>query len=63
MELKSILGSHFANKAEAEEASSLIFNKKVEPLIHSFTEIENLDKMADMLSGEDVSGKIVFNHL
>jgi crotonyl-CoA reductase len=62
MELKNILGSHFANKAEAEEASSLIFERKITPLIHSHNKIESLGKMADLLAGEDISGKIVFKH-
>lgn len=62
MELKSIIGSHFANKEEAEKASSLIFDKKIIPLIHSSNKIEKLGDMADKLSNEDVSGKIVFTH-
>lgn len=62
MELKSVLGSHFANKEEAESASSLIFEKKITPLIHSFNPIDNLGEMADLLAAKDISGKIVFKH-
>ncbi len=63
MELKRIIGSHFANKKEAEEAASLIFEGKVKPLIHSNNKINKLGEMADKLHSEDISGKIVFDHI
>ena len=49
MQLKTIIGSHFANYNEASSASELIFNKKINPLIHSINDIEKLPKMMDRM--------------
>jgi crotonyl-CoA reductase len=62
MELKSVIGSHFANQTEAQEASDLIFNKKIVPLIHSINPLDSLGNMCDELFTKDISGKIVFSH-
>ena len=62
MQLKTIIGSHFANYNEASSASELIFNKKINPLIHSISDIEKLPKMMDRMYHGNTYGKIVFNH-
>ena len=62
MQLKTIIGSHFANYNEASSASELIFNKKINPLIHSINDIEKLPKMMDRMYHGNTYGKIVFNH-
>ena len=63
MELKSIIGSHFANYDEANKAANLVFSNDVEPLIHSINHISSLPKMADRMLNDETSGKIVFNHM
>ncbi len=62
MQLKSIIGSHFANYNEATLASELIFNNKVDPLIHSVNNIDKLPDMMDKMYYGNTYGKIVFNH-
>lgn len=62
MQLKSIVGSHFANYNEATLASELIFNNKIKPIIHSVNNIDNLPEMMDKMYSGSTYGKIVFNH-
>ncbi len=62
MQLKTIIGSHFANYNEASFASDLIFNGKINPLIHSINDIEKLPEMMDKMYLGNTYGKIVFNH-
>ena len=62
MQLKTIIGSHFANYNEASFASELIFSGKVNPLIHSINDIQKLPKMIDKMYLGKTYGKIVFNH-
>ncbi len=62
MSLKKIIGSHFANYYEAEQAANLIFNGKISPLIYDVTSIHNLSKMADLMYRNENYGKIVFLH-
>ena len=62
MSLKSIIGSHFANYEEATQAAQLVFNGKVNPLIHSVNKIEELPKMMDAMYSSSTYGKIVFAH-
>ncbi len=62
MQLKSIVGSHFANYNEATLASELIFDNKIKPLIHSINHIDKLPEMMDKMYSGITYGKIVFNH-
>ncbi len=62
MSLKKIIGSHFANYNEATEASKLVFDGKIKPLIHSVNKISKLPKMIDTMHNNDSHGKIVFLH-
>lgn len=62
MQLKSIVGSHFANYHEAQQASNLIFNKKIKPVIYKFSSIDDLPKLMDDMYLGKTHGKIVFNH-
>ena len=62
MQLKTIIGSHFANYNEATLASELIFNNKINPLIHSINKIDKLPEMMDNMYNGRTFGKIVFNH-
>ena len=62
MSLKSIIGSHFANFYEAEQAANLIFDGMVNPLIYKVTSISELPKMADLMYRNENYGKIVFLH-
>ena len=62
MQLKSIVGSHFANYNEATLASELIFDNKIKPLIHSINHIDKLPEMMDKMYLGSTYGKIVFNH-
>ena len=62
MQLKSIIGSHFANYDEATKAADLIFNNKIKPIIHSVNKIEDLPTRMDEMYAGNTFGKIVFNH-
>ena len=62
MQLKSIVGSHFANYHEAQQASNLIFNKKIRPIIYKFSSIDDLPELMDDMYLGKTHGKIVFNH-
>lgn len=62
MQLKSIIGSHFANYDEANAAAKLIFERKVIPTLHSQNKISLLPKMMDQMYKGQTFGKIVFNH-
>ena len=62
MEVKSIIGSHFANYHEAKEASRLINSKKVIPVIHDIYPIEKIGEMMDKMYKGETFGKIVFQH-
>jgi len=62
MSLKRIIGSHFANYHEAKQASELIFNGKIKPLIYSIEPIDQLPKMMNLMHSCAGYGKIVFKH-
>ena len=62
MQLKSIIGSHFANYDEATKAAELIFSRKIKPIIHSINEIKELPKRMDEMYTGKTFGKIVFKH-
>ncbi|NCA28948.1 MAG: crotonyl-CoA carboxylase/reductase [Proteobacteria bacterium] len=62
MSLKTIIGSHFANYYESEQASQLVFDGRIKPLIHSVNSINNLPKMMDEMHRNQSYGKIVFMH-
>lgn len=62
MELKSIIGSHFANNFEAHLALELVAEGKILPVIDSINPIEKIhEKLDDMYQGRSI-GKIVFEH-
>ena len=61
MQLKSIVGSHFANYDEANEAANLVFENKVVP-VFSENNIASLPEMMDQMYYGKTYGKIVFNH-
>ena len=61
MQLKSVIGSHFANYDEANEASKLIFEGKVKP-VFTINEISSLPQMMDKMYKGETSGKLVFKH-
>jgi crotonyl-CoA reductase len=62
MSLKKLIGSHFANYHEAQLAAQLIFDGKINPLIHSVNPIEKLPQMMDAMYSSSTYGKIVFTH-
>jgi crotonyl-CoA reductase len=62
MSLKHLIGSHFANYHEAEQAAKLVFAGKINPLIHSVNPIADLPKMMDAMYANSTYGKIVFTH-
>lgn len=62
MSVKKIVGSHIANADEAEQASQLVFDGKIKPLIYKVCSIHDLPKMADMMYKNTSYGKIVFVH-
>ena len=62
MELKTLIGSHFANYAEASEALALVASGQIVPVIDFVNPIALLpEKLDDMFQGR-VTGKIVFDH-
>lgn len=62
MSLKTLIGSHFANYYEAEQAAKLVFENKINPLIHSVNSIDQLPIMMDKMYSSSTYGKIVFSH-
>jgi crotonyl-CoA reductase len=62
MSLKRIIGSHFANYDEAKKASQLVFDGKINPLIHSVNPMNKLPEMMDAMHQGSSYGKIVFSH-
>ena len=62
MSLKRIIGSHFANYHEAEHSARLVFEGKIDPLVHSVNPIEKLPQMMDAMYANATYGKIVFLH-
>ncbi len=62
MQLKTILGSHFANYHEASLASQLIFNGDIKPLIYGSYDISKIPNLMDKMFSGKSYGKIVFNH-
>lgn len=62
MSLKKIIGSHFANYYEAEKAAQLVFDGKINPLIHSVNHVSKLPEMMDAMYANSTYGKIVFLH-
>lgn len=62
MSVKSLIGSHFANYHEAERAAQLVFDGKINPLIHSVNHISKLPEMMDAMYSNSTYGKIVFTH-
>lgn len=62
MELKSIIGSHFANYQEAIEAAQLVFDGKIKTEVFETLPIDQLPVMADAMWKRQTHGKIVFTH-
>ncbi len=62
MSVKKIIGSHFANYHESVQAAQLIFDGKINPLIHSVNHIDKLSEMMDAMYSNSTYGKIVFSH-
>ncbi|MDA9985246.1 crotonyl-CoA carboxylase/reductase [Flavobacteriaceae bacterium] len=62
MQLKSIIGSHFANYDEADQAAKLVFENKITP-IFSKNDISSLPEMMDQMYFGKTHGKIVFKHI
>ena len=62
MELKSIIGSHFANNYEAHSALELIKSGKIKPVVDSVNPIENIKEKIDEMYKGNAIGKIVFTH-
>jgi D-arabinose 1-dehydrogenase-like Zn-dependent alcohol dehydrogenase len=60
--LKTLIGSHFANYHESEQAAKLVFDGKINPLIHSVNKIDKLPEMMDKMYSGATYGKIVFTH-
>lgn len=61
MQLKSIIGSHFANYDEAYNAAKLVFDNKITP-VYSKNDICLLPKMMDKMYYGKTYGKVVFTH-
>jgi len=62
MELKTLIGSHFANYAEASSALKLVEKGFVNPIIDSISHIDELPKKMDAMYKGEVTGKIIFTH-
>ncbi len=62
MSVKKLIGSHFANYHEAQQAAKLVFDGKINPLIHSVNPINKLPEMMDAMYSNATYGKIVFLH-
>jgi len=61
IQLKSIIGSHFANYDEAYNAAKLVFENKITP-VYSKNDISSLPKMMDEMYYGKTYGKVVFTH-
>jgi len=61
MQLKTIIGSHFANYDEANEAAKLVFESKIVPVFIK-KNINSLPEMMDEMYYGKTYGKVVFNH-
>ena len=62
MELKSIIGSHFANYQEAADAAKLVFDGNIKTEVFETVPISKLPEMADAMWSRQTHGKIVFTH-
>lgn len=62
MEVKSIIGSHFANYSEAQEASNLINSGHIVPKIYGVYDISKLGQLMDKMYRGETFGKVVFKH-
>ena len=62
MELKTLIGSHFANYAEASAALKLVAEGHINPVIDSISPISELPSKMDSMYAGEVSGKVVFTH-
>jgi len=60
MQLKRIIGSHFANSDEARKASALISQKHIKPVIHSYNTFDSLPLRMDEMYAGSSFGKMVF---
>ncbi len=62
MDVKKLIGSHFANYLEADQAMDLVRKGLIKPIVHSINPISALpEKMDAMYSGE-IYGKVIFEH-
>lgn len=62
MELKSIIGSHFANYKEAFDAAQLVFDGKIKTEVFETAPIDKLPQMADAMWQRKTYGKVIFTH-
>jgi crotonyl-CoA reductase len=62
MEVKTVIGSHFANYSEAQNASNLVASGQVVPKIYGIYEISKLGQLMDEMFLGKTFGKIVFRH-
>ena len=62
MEVKSLIGSHFANYHEAEQSTSLIRDGKIIPVMQGIYDIKDLGVLMDQMYDGKTCGKIVFKH-
>ena len=62
MELKTLIGSHFANNYEAASALQLVTQGKIKPVIDSVNPISELPAKIDEMYNGNVTGKVVFTH-
>lgn len=62
MQVKSLIGSHFASYEEAKEAAEWIGSGKVRPVVHSVNDFSQLGARMDEMSRNETFGKIVFRH-
>ena len=62
MEVKSLIGSHFANLQEAEMANKLMINKTIKPVTNKIIKFDQIPIFLDkMYNRENVFGKIGIN--
>jgi len=62
MEVKSLIGSHFANLQEAEMANKLMINKTIKPVTKTIIKFDQIPIFLDkMYNRENVFGKIGIN--
>ena len=62
MEVKTVIGSHFANYSEAQDASNLVASGQIVPKIYGIYEISKLGQLMDEMFRGKTFGKIVFRH-